>query len=739
MYFKTGLMKKLLFFTLFFAVVTATAQETIQLPSAKFMTGDKADWKKLNFDDSKWGTIKTNVIWEFQGFTDYNGYAWYRFHFTLPSSFKNNSYWKDSVRIYLAKIDDVCAAYLNGTQIGQTGSFPEDVKGYVTAYNQISEFHFSANDPALKWDGENVLAVRVYDGGGGGGIYGSVPFISMMDIIDGIKMNVAFSTKQNAVTLENKIQLKINGKLFISLIDPEKDSIIQKITKDIVLNPGQIFTTEVSNKNNNRSYIIATFKEQHTGKTIQVNKTVPYILTPTVSIFPKINGAKILGVRPSSPVLYKIAATGEKPLQYAVNNLPKGLSLDSKTGVITGVLSEPGDYKMKIIVTNAKGKAERDFIIKVGEVLALTPPMGWNSWNCWGLSVSTEKVKASAQALIDKGLIDHGWTYMNIDDGWELPKWDAAGNVVTNNKFPDMKLLSDWLHSNGLKLGIYSSPGPLTCGGYLGSYQYELNDANSYNKWGIDYLKYDWCSYETIAGKDTTLAAYQKPYIVMRDALRKQPRDIVYSLCQYGMKKVWQWGHEVDGNCWRTTGDIEDTWESLSSIGFSQTEQYQYTKPGRWSDPDMLIVGMVGWGENLHPTRLTPDEQYTHISLWSLLTAPLLIGCDISKMDDFTLGLLTNDEVIAVNQDVLGREAKQILKTESYQVWMKELEDGSKAIGIFNLNDQYQKITINWSDLSLPKNQKVRDLWRQKNEGSFTNSFSVKVSPHGVSLIKVTN
>ena len=633
----------------------------------------------------------------------------------------------------------MCAAYLNGTQIGQTGSFPEDVKGYVTAYNQISEFHFSANDPALKWDGENVLAVRVYDGGGGGGIYGSVPFISMMDIIDGIKMNVAFSTKQNAVTLENKIQLKINGKLFISLIDPEKDSIIQKITKDIVLNPGQIFTTEVSNKNNNRSYIIATFKEQHTGKTIQVNKTVPYILTPAVSAFPKINGAKIFGVRPSSPVLYKIAATGEKPLQYAVNNLPKGLSLDSKTGVITGVLSEPGDYKMKIIVTNAKGKAERDFIIKVGEVLALTPPMGWNSWNCWGLSVSTEKVKASAQALIDKGLIDHGWTYMNIDDGWELPKRDAAGNVVTNNKFPDMKLLSDWLHSNGLKLGIYSSPGPLTCGGYLGSYQYELNDANSYNKWGIDYLKYDWCSYETIAGKDTTLAAYQKPYIVMRDALRKQPRDIVYSLCQYGMKKVWQWGHEVDGNCWRTTGDIEDTWESLSSIGFSQTEQYQYTKPGRWSDPDMLIVGMVGWGESLHPTRLTPDEQYTHISLWSLLTAPLLIGCDISKMDDFTLGLLTNDEVIAVNQDVLGREAKQILKTESYQVWMKELEDGSKAIGIFNLNDQYQKITINWSDLSLPKNQKVRDLWRQKNEGSFTNSFSVKVSPHGVSLIKVTN
>ena len=611
--------------------------------------------------------------------------------------------------------------------------------GYFSAWNHNSEFHISVNDPALKWDAENVLAVRVYDGGGGGGIYGATPFLSMMDIIDGVKMNVSTATKLNSISLENKIQLKISGKLSISVVNSENDSVVKKIVKDIALDPNQVFTTDIKNVGSQRLTVSAVFSEAHTGKKIQVTKIVPYILTPAVSAFPKINGAKIFGVRTGSPVLYKIAATGEKPLQYAITGLPKGLSLDAQTGIITGSMQERGVYTMKVVVHNAKGKAERDLTIKVGDLLALTPPMGWNSWNCWGLSVSTEKVKASAQALIDKGLIDHGWTYMNIDDGWEQPKRDADGNVVTNNKFPDMKLLSDWLHSNGLKLGISSSPGPLTCGGYLGSYQYEMNDANSYNKWGIDYLKYDWCSYENIAGKDTSMAAYQKPYIVMRDALRKQPRDIVYSLCQYGMKKVWQWGHMVDGNCWRTTGDIEDTWGSLSSIGFSQTEQYQYTKPGRWSDPDMLIVGMVGWGENLHPTRLTPDEQYTHISLWSLLAAPLLIGCDISKMDDFTLSLLTNDEVIAVNQDVLGKEAKQVFKTENYQVWMKELEDGSKAVGIFNLKDQNQKITINWSEFSLQKNQKVRDLWRQKNSGSFIDSYSVKVAPHGVSLIKVSN
>ncbi|MEI9958519.1 MAG: hypothetical protein WDM90_19940 [Ferruginibacter sp.] len=191
-------------------------------------------------------------------------------------------------------------------------------------------------------------------------------------------------------------------------------------------------------------------------------------------------------------------------------------------------------------------------------------------------------------------------------------------------------------------------------------------------------------------------------------------------------------------NCWRTTGDITDTWESLSNIGFNQTKQYLYAKPGRWNDPDMMIVGQVGWGDNLHQTRLTPDEQYTHVSLWSLLSAPLLIGCDLSKLDDFTLNLLTNDELIAVNQDVLGRQAQQIIKADNYQIWIKELEDGSKAIGIFNLSGKSDVVRFHWSDIGASKTQQVRNLWRQKDLGNFSGMFSTRVAAHGVTLIKIT-
>ena len=711
------------------------AQEKIVFPEAKFKTGDNPEWKNPGFDDSQWSKIKTNANWELQGYPDYNGYAWYRIHFNLSSALKQHSYWKDSLRVYLAKIDDAGVAYLNGVKIGQTGSLADDPEGYVTAWNTTSEFHLAHNNPAIRWDGDNVLAVRVYDGGGGGGIFGSVPFISMMDLIDAVKMNLTVDSKKSQLIVENSSSVQLNGQLTVRLYNPEYDTIVRTESKRLLLKPNQTIKTELSYRSNQRLSVKAVFKELHTGKTVEVEKTVPYILTPTTAAAPRINGAKVLGARPSSPILYRIAATGKKPLLFEVEHLPNGLLLDKEKGIISGVLTSKGDYHLQIKVSNSIGNTSRDFTIKVSDVLALTPPMGWNSWNCWGLSVSTEKVKASAQALIDKGLADHGWTYINIDDGWEQPHRDADSNVMTNSKFPDMKLLGDWLHNKGLKFGIYSSPGPLTCGGYLGSYKNELQDATMYNKWGIDYLKYDWCSYGDIAGKDTSLEAYQKPYIVMRDALKRQPRDIVFSLCQYGMKKVWEWGATVNGNCWRTTGDIEDTWESLSSIGFGQTDQYPYAGPGRWNDPDMLIVGMVGWGEHLHPTRLTPDEQYTHISLWCLLSAPLLIGCDISKMDDFTLGLLTNDEVIDIDQDIAGHQAKQVFKNEQYSIWIKELEDGSKAVGFFNLMDQYQQIDVNWESLGIKNKAKIRDVWRQQNIGFTTNARRFSIPPHGVKLV----
>jgi hypothetical protein len=644
----------------------------------------------------------------------------------------------------VGKVDDVYAVYLNGVKIGQLGSFPEDKGGYQTAWSKEKEFHIATNNPLIKWKGENIISVRVYDGGGAGGMYSGHPFLNMLDLIDGIKLSTQTvpnkSGNAQQVTIKNSFATAISGKCIIQCFDEDEQTVISKVENNITLKKDdiKIFYPAYPKDKNHITYT-CIFTEKNTNKSIEIKTTPAYILTPKAGAAPRINGAKVYGVRPGSPMIYKIAATGKAPLQYSVKDLPKGLLLNASNGVITGTLTDAGDYNMTVTVKNSIGKAERNFKVVCGNTLALTPPMGWNSWNCWGLSVSDEKLKSSAKALIDKGLIDHGWSFMNIDDGWEAESRNANGEIVTNNKFPDMKKLGDWLHGNGLKFGIYSSPGTKTCGGYLGSYQHELQDATTYAKWGIDYLKYDWCSYEDIHNvKDTSLATFKKPYEVMQVALQQQHRDIVYSLCQYGMKNVWEWGADVNGNCWRTTGDITDSWQSLSGIGFNQTKQYPYSAPGRWNDPDMMIVGQVGWSNNLYPTRLTPDEQYTHVSLWCMLSAPLLIGCDLSKLDDFTLNLLTNDEVIEIDQDPLGKQAKLVYKNETFQMWLKELEDGSKAVAIFNLSDKNDVMRFRWSDYGLATKQKVRDLWRQKDLGNFDTMFASAVAPHGVTLIKIT-
>jgi alpha-galactosidase len=300
-----------------------------------------------------------------------------------------------------------------------------------------------------------------------------------------------------------------------------------------------------------------------------------------------------------------------------------------------------------------------------------------------------------------------------------------------------MKGLADYVHNLGLKVGLYSSPGPWTCGGCTGSWQHEQQDAAQYAAWGFDYLKYDLCSYrDVVPDCGTSLAAGQKPYQEMGEFLKQQPRDVVFSLCQYGELEVWKWGASVGGNSWRTTGDIVDTWSSMSGIGFRQEAAAPFAGPGHWNDPDMLIVGKVGWG-NLHPTRLTPNEQYTHISLWCLLSAPLLIGCDMTQLDAFTLNLLENDEVLAVDQDPLGKEARVIAKEGETRVYAKDMADGSKVIGLFNLGETETVVRVSWPDLKLDGTLRVRDLWRQKDLGKFKGSFSSPVARHGVVLIKV--
>jgi alpha-galactosidase len=460
------------------------------------------------------------------------------------------------------------------------------------------------------------------------------------------------------------------------------------------------------------------------------------ILTPPDPPQPRINGPSVVGARPGHPFFYHVPVTGEAPVNLTADNLPAGLNLDAASGNIMGAVAQAGEFQVKLSAQNARGHAEKALQIVIGDKIALTPPLGWNSWNCFAGAVDDGKIRAAADAMARSGLINHGWTYINIDDTWE-GKRDENGFIQSNEKFPDMKALADYVHSKGLKIGIYSSPGPKTCAGFEASWQHEEKDAQQYANWGFDYLKYDWCSYSEVDDKSLPdRARLMKPYQVMDAALRKQNRDIVFSLCQYGMGDVWEWGAEVGGNCWRTTGDIGDSWGSMSGIGFQQNGHEKWAGPGHWNDPDMLVVGKVGWG-HLHPTHLTPNEQYTHVSLWCLLDAPLLIGADMSQLDPFTFNLLANDEVLAVNQDSLGRQASRIAKDGATEVWAKDMADGSKAVGLFNRGEEATEVTVKWADVGLSGKCHVRDLWRQLDAGELADSFTAAVPRHGVCLVRV--
>lgn len=468
----------------------------------------------------------------------------------------------------------------------------------------------------------------------------------------------------------------------------------------------------------------------------------PYILTPPAPPAPRINGPRIFGARPGHPFLFTIPATGDRPMTFAAKDLPDGLSLDPKTGQISGTVKKTGSYSATLSAKNAKGQTERELRIEIGDRIALTPPLGWNSWNCWAGAVDAEKVMASAQALVDTGLINHGWSYINIDDTWQAARGGEFHAIQGNEKFPDMKKLCDDVHNMGLKIGIYSTPWMTSYANYIGGasdnaegtwtrnvrrahgkYPFATNDAKQWAAWGFDYLKYDWNPNDV-------------PHVdEMAKALRASGRDVVYSLSNSAPFKL---AHEWErlAHCWRTTGDIVDTWSSMAQIGFSQDRWSEFGGPGHWNDPDMLVVGKVGWGPALHPTRLSPDEQYTHISLWSLLAAPLLLGCDLTDMDPFTLSLLTNDEVLEVNQDPLGDQANQTLTKDEIQVWTKAMEDGSTAIGLFNLGPVRLDAEIKWAELNMKTPTRIRDLWRQKDVKQKAEILTAQIPTHGVLLLR---
>ncbi|HKQ14756.1 MAG TPA: NPCBM/NEW2 domain-containing protein [Steroidobacteraceae bacterium] len=464
---------------------------------------------------------------------------------------------------------------------------------------------------------------------------------------------------------------------------------------------------------------------------------LPRIAAPSTSPRPAIHGARVTGATPGRPFLFRVPATGTAPLRFSAEGLPAGLAIDSSTGVIAGKLEKAGESVVKLAVRGPGGATNGELRVVAGKnALARTPPMGWNSWNVWGPAVDQQKVLQAAEWLDRSGLAAHGFQYIVIDDTWS-GKRDADGKILPNEKFPDMRALADAVHARGLKLGIYSSPGPKTCEDFAGSWQHEAQDAATYAAWGVDFLKYDWCSYEELIRGDHSLAELQKPYIVMRDALARVDRDIVYALCQYGYGDVWKWGAEVGGQLWRSSGDLLDQWANLASVGFRQAGRERWTRPGEWNDTDMLVVGTLGWGPNLRPSRLTPNEQLLHLSLWALQAAPLFIGADLSKLDTFTLSLLSNDEVIAVDQDPLGHAAGRVWSDARREIWARPLADGTMAVGLFNRGLHPAEVTVQWQQLGLQGRQPVRDLWQRRDLGVLPEKFTATVPRHGAVLLKV--
>jgi alpha-galactosidase len=372
----------------------------------------------------------------------------------------------------------------------------------------------------------------------------------------------------------------------------------------------------------------------------------------------------------------------------------------------------------------------------VSNTLALTPPMGWNSWNKFACNVSEDMIRSMADAVVKSGMKDAGYEYVNIDDCWQVSR-DAQGNIVADpQRFPHgMKAVGDYIHSLGLKFGVYSDAGSKTCAGRPGGLGHEYQDAIQYAAWGVDYLKYDWCN--------TTTQDAKASYANMRAALDSSGRSIVLSICEWGTAKPWLWGKEVGGNLWRTTDDINDRWGgpqkwpngSCCSYGVTgildlQVGLASYAGPGHWNDPDMLEVGNGG---------MTDTEYRAHFSLWAILAAPLIAGNDLRNMRLEIHDILTNKEVIAVDQDPLGHEGERVWKNGDFEVWAKQLKDGGRAVVLLNRGSAEAEIAANWEDLGYPDHSSasVRDLWQHKDVGKFTGKFSASVPSHGVVMVTV--
>lgn len=515
------------------------------------------------------------------------------------------------------------------------------------------------------------------------------------------------------------------------------------------------------------------FAQQHAaaGDTIYVKGThIPaaigpsteeaVILTPEPGPAPRINGPLVYGCRPAHPFIYRIPSTGVRPMEFSARGLPAGLKLDRTNGIITGSVPCRGIYTIMLEARNKNGRDTRSFKIVCGDKLALTPPMGWNDWYAHYDRITEKMMRQAANLMVSSGLADAGYQYVDIDDCWMNakknkdpkrvgPSRDAQGNILPNSYFPDMKWLTDYIHSKGLKAGIYTSPGPTTCGGFTGSFGHEAQDAKQFADWGFDLLKYDFCSYgsvekyvKRIDTGITELQQMQRPYFMMGAILKSRQRDIVFNLCQYGLDDVWTWGAKAGGNSWRTAGDLGGELNHIFDVALGVAKHGQWSKPGAWNDPDYIQIGYVGnaHGEGLPElTSMPPAEQYSFMSLWCLLSAPLFYSGDLTKLNAFTLNILCNPEVIAVDQDPLGKCARVMQQSGDTFIMVKDMEDGSKTVGLCNKGMKPATITVYWTQAGLKAGSRVvRDLWREKNLGVFKNSYTAAVAPKGVVLVKIS-
>jgi len=486
------------------------------------------------------------------------------------------------------------------------------------------------------------------------------------------------------------------------------------------------------------------------------------ILTPPPPPQPRINGAKVFGVRPGHPVLYTIAATGERPMKFSAANLAEGLHLDEQTGRISGSVAQRGTYRVVLRAENRAGRAERELRIVVGDELLLTPLLGCNTWGGWGPRVTDANLRAAAEAMVKSDLINHGWQYVNIDDGWQGHRGGPHNAIQPNDKFGDMRALCDHIHGLGLKGGIYSTPWTTSYAGFVGGssddpqgawqrpktprdgwrygkHFFEANDARQWAEWGFDYVKYDW-------GVDSVDVTRR-----MVDALAACDRDIVLELSN-SVPLAQAAEHTRLAHLSRTTGDLVDLWDrsqmdaslrrwavGIREVWLAHEAWAPHQRPGHWNHACNLRIGLLGGWRNqpLTPSRLTADEQYSHISLWCLWGSPMIIGTPIERLDPFTLSLLSNDEVLEVHQDPLGKQGRRI-EVSGGEAVVKELEDGARAVGLFNPGAEPARVSVDWAALGLSGPQRVRDLWRQKDLGVHPTGFAADIRPHGVVMVRVT-